>query len=58
MAFAIICDRCGQIIIPGISTCTSVRYTKNEIMDTFMICDSCTDELKLWINGKELEDDE
>ena len=59
MAFAIICDRCGKIISPSKnSTYTSVRCTTSEIMDTFVICDSCADELKHWINGNEMEDDE
>ena len=59
MAFAIICDRCGKIISPcKSSTYTSVRCTTDEIMDTFVICEHCADELKHWINGNEMEDDE
>ena len=58
MAFAIICDRCGQIICPGASKYASVRCTKNEIMNTFVLCESCADELKHWFYQKETEDDE
>ena len=58
MAFVILCDRCGKIIKPGNSSCTSVRCTMNGKMDAFLICERCAGELKHWIIGEELEDDE
>ena len=58
MAFAILCDRCGKIIIPGASKYASFRCTKNEIMNTFVFCESCADKLKHWITGNEMEDGE
>lgn len=58
MAFVILCDRCGAIIKPGNSSYTSVSCTMNGKMDAFLICEHCADELKHWITGDELEDDE
>ena len=58
MAFVILCDRCGKIIKPGNSSYASVSCTMKGIMDAFLICERCYDELKLWITGDELEDDE
>ena len=58
MAFVILCDRCGTIIRPGNSSYTSVSCTMNGKMDAFLICERCADELKHWIIGEELEDDE
>ena len=58
MAFVILCDHCGTIIRPGKSSYTSVSCTMNGKMDAFLICERCADELKHWIIGKELEDDE
>ena len=56
MAFVILCDRCGAIIRPGKSSYASVSCTMNGKMDAFLICESCTDDLKHWIIGEELED--
>ena len=58
MAFVILCDRCGAIIRPGNSSYMSVSCTMNGKMDAFLICERCAGELKLWITGKESEDDE
>ena len=58
MAFVILCDRCGAIIRPGKSSYASVSCTMNGKMDAFLICECCAGELKHWIVGKELEDDE
>ena len=58
MAFVILCDHCGAIIRPGKSSYTSVSCTMNGKMDAFLICERCADELKHWINGNEMEDDE
>lgn len=58
MAFVILCDRCGTIIRPGNSSYASVSCTMNGKMDAFIICECCADELKHWINGNEMEDDE
>ena len=58
MAFVILCDRCGTIIRPSNSPYTSVSCTMNGKMDAFLICERCAGELKQWIIGKELEDDE
>ena len=58
MAFVILCDRCGKIIKPGISSYASLNYAMNGKMNAFIICERCADELKHWITGKELEDDE
>ena len=58
MAFVILCDRCGKIIKPGNSSYASVSCTMNGKMDAFLICECCAGELKHWITGDELEDDE
>ena len=58
MAFVILCDRCGAIIRPGKSSYASVSCTMNGKMDAFLICERCAGELKHWITGDELEDDE
>ena len=58
MAFVILCDRCGAIIRPGNSSYSSVSCTMNGKMDAFLICERCAGELKHWINGNEMEDDE
>lgn len=58
MAFVILCDRCGKIIKPGNSSYASVSCTMNGKMDAFLICERCDSELKHWIIGKELGDDE
>ena len=58
MAFVILCDRCEAIIKPGKSSYASVSCTMNGKTDAFLICERCADELKHWIIGKELEDDE
>ena len=58
MAFVILCDRCGAIIRPSKSSYTSVSCTMNGKMDAFLICERCAGELKHWIIGEEMEDDE
>ena len=58
MAFVILCDRCGTIIRPGKSLYASVNWAMNGKMAAFLICERCADELKHWITGDELEDDE
>ena len=58
MAFVILCDRCGAIIKPGNSSYTSVSCTMNGKTDAFLICECCAGDLKHWITGDELEDDE
>ena len=58
MAFVILCDRCGKIIKPGNSSYASVNWAMNGKMAAFIICESCDEELKHWLNGEELEDDE
>ena len=58
MAFVILCDRCGAITRPGESSYASVSCTMNGKMDTFLICERCDEELKHWITGNEMEDDE
>ena len=58
MAFVILCDHCGAIIRPGKSSYASVSCTMNGKMAAFLICERCDEELKHWINGDELEDDE
>ena len=58
MAFVILCDRCGTIIKPGNSSYASVSCTMNRKMDAFLICERCYGELKQWITGNEMEDDE
>ena len=58
MAFVILCDRCGTIIKPGNSSYASVNWAMNGKMDAFLICERCADELKHWITGDELEDNE
>lgn len=58
MAFVILCDRCGTIIKPGNSSYSSVSCTMNGKMDAFIICERCDDELKQWITGNKLGDDE
>ena len=58
MAFVILCDRCGTIIRPGKSSYASVNWAMNGKMDAFFFFFRCAGELKHWIIGKELEDDE
>ena len=58
MAFVILCDRCGKIIKPGNSSYASVSCTMKGKMDAFIICERCDGDLKRWITGNELEDDE
>ena len=58
MASVILCDRCRAIIRPGKSSYTSVSCTTNGKMDAFLICERCDEELKHWITGNEMEDDE
>ena len=59
MAFVILCDRCGTIIRPGNSSYSSVSwYDEWENGCIFNLCERCAGELKHWITGDELEDDE
>ena len=58
MAFVILCDHCGAIIRPGKSSYASVSCTMNGKMDAFLICERCADELKHWIIGEELENED
>ena len=58
MVFVILCDRCGAIIRLGNSSYASVSCTMNRKMDDFLICERCYGELKQWITGNEMEDDE
>ena len=58
MAFVILCDRCGAIIRPGKSSYASVSCTMNGKMVSFLICGCWVGDLKHWIVGEELEDDE
>ena len=58
MAFVRLCDRCGTIIRPGKSSYASVSCTMNGKMDAFLICECCAGDLKHWIIGEEMEDDE
>ena len=58
MAFVILCDRCGKIIKPGNSSYASLNYAMNGKMNAFIICERCAGELKHWITGDELVDDE
>ena len=58
MAFVILCDHCGAIIRPGKSSYASVSCTMNGKMDAFLICERCAGELKHWIIGEELENED
>ena len=59
MATKMICDHCGEEINPKSSvTYASVRSTKYDIGYDYELCISCAGKLKLWLNGKEIGNDE
>ena len=58
MEFVILCACCGTIIRPGKSSYASVNWAMNGKMAAFLICERCDEELKHWLNGNEMEDDE
>lgn len=59
MATKTFCDHCGEEINPKSSVIyASVWSTKYDIGNDYELCASCSQELKLWLNGDKGENDE
>nr|DAK51027.1 MAG TPA: zinc finger protein [Caudoviricetes sp.] len=58
MATKLICDRCGAEINPMSSvTYAGVRRFMEVSDNNYELCVSCTHKLRVWLSGKESEDD-